>query len=195
MPFPPACSYLRSWAGDASAGPAAAPCAALEGVPCLSTATTVAPLSPPRSASPCPTSLCGSPSFGAAHHVYCFSAPTSPTAGDTAAAAAAAARAVEAEVRALRSARRAYQRAALSQHEQATRMACGISDALKRGDALAGGAAEAACTSAAPPLRPHSAGGDGIPAGGRRKWKRDLAAELQALCGRAGVDAAAGQVF
>lgn len=182
----PSTRYLRSWAGDASAA-AQLPAAALEGAPCLSTAATVAPISPVRSGSPCPSSLCGSPSYGAAtrHHVYCFSAPTSPAAADPAAAAAAAARAVEAEVRALRSARRAYQHAAVSQHEQATSMARGINEVLKR-DAAAG------ATCSAPPMRPMSAGTSGIPAGGRRKWKRDLAAELRAICGRAGVDAAAG---
>ncbi|PRW57326.1 P-loop containing nucleoside triphosphate hydrolases superfamily isoform 1 [Chlorella sorokiniana] len=172
--------YLRSWAGDASAA-AQLPVAALEGVPCLSAAATVVPMSPARCGSPCASSLCGSPSFGAAHHhVYCFSAPTSPAASDPTAAAAAAARAVEAEVRALRSARHAFQRAAVSQHEQATSMARGINEALKR-DAVA------SATCAAPPLRPQSAGSGGIPAGGRRKWKRDLAAELRAICGRAAV--------
>ena len=93
---------------------------------------------------------------------------------------------MEGEVQALRSARRAFQRAAVSQHEQATSMARGISDALKR-DVIAGDS----CAAAA--MRPQSAGSGGIPAGGRRKWKRDLAAELRAICGRAGVDAAVGQ--
>ncbi len=163
------------------------PAAALEGVPCLSAAATVAPVSPARSGSPCASPLWGSPSISTAHHhVYCFSAPTSPAARDPAAAAAAAAGEVEAEVRRLRSARRAYQRAVVSQHEQATSMARGINEVLKR-DAAAG------ATCAAPPLRPQSAGNGGIPAGGRRKWKRDLAAELRAICGRAGVDAAVGQ--
>lgn len=180
---PPRCRrFLRSWAGDASlaAVPAAVPIA-LEAAPVL--------VSPPRSASPCCASQRYSPApcwpaaCAAAPHLYCFSAPTSP-AGEASGAAAAAARAVDAELRALRSARRAYQRAALGQHELADGLARSVGDALRRaGD----GDQDKA------PSRPQSAGM--VPdAGGRRKWQRNLATELRGVCGRGGVDALAGSL-
>lgn len=176
--------FLRSWAGDACAvaPPAALPAVALEAAPVLlPSALNAAAPSPPRSASPCCASQHCSPApcwpAAAAPHVCCFSAPASP-AGEAAGAAAVAARAVEAELRALRSARRAYQRAALGQHELADGLARSIGDALRRADDGCGKV----------PSRPQSAGlPDG---GGRRKWQRNLAAELRGVCGRGGVDAA-----
>ena len=184
------CRRLHSWVGDGSAAPGAP--AVLDSIPALLTsrlaaASTVAPLSPLRtgggSASPCAAGSLCSPTFRHSAaccssflgHGHCFSAPASPAAADAAvAAAAAAARAVEAEVRALRSARRAYQRAALGQQELCNSVARTINTALKE--------------DSPPGQRPQSAGSRGI-AAGRRKWKRELAAELQGLCGTAaGVD-------
>ena len=182
------CRFLRTWGGDPGAVAASS---VLDGsAPLLlpgwpSTAVTVtAPLGPCRSASPGATSLrpptfhrtSGGGSFG--HIGHCFSAPASP-APDAGTVAAAAARVVDGEVRALRSARRAYQRATLGQQELSASMARSIHDALRQG------------APQVPLAFPHSAGsgsgGGGIPA--RRKWKRDLAAEL--MCGRAAAGGAA----
>lgn len=78
-------------------------------------------------------------------------------------------------MQALRSARRTYQQSALHHQELASGMARSINNALRKdGDV--------------PLPRPQSAGIAAV--GGRRKWKRDLAAELRNICGRGGVDAA-----
>lgn len=160
----------------------------------LSAAATVAALASPARClglHPCPAvdspPLCHAKSCGSTgstvcshnaglHHTHCFSAPTSPAGGTAAAAAAAAAaRAVDAEVRALRSARRAYQRAALGQQDLCTSVARTIHEALKQADAPGSPAAAS--------LRPRSAD-VGIQAiARRRKCRRDLTAELQGFCG------------
>lgn len=181
---PNLCRHLRSWAGGDASAVAALPTSVstLNSMAGLAAAATLATLSSPRCSSPCaaasPTVLrswraCCS---GSPAHVHCFSAPASP-AHDAAAAAATAARAVEAEVKALRSARRAYQRAALGQHDLCANVARTINDALRRDDA-----ASAAASPQPMPSRPHSAGSAGILAVRRRKWQRDLAEELRGLC-------------
>lgn len=115
------------------------------------------------------------------YHTHSLTAPTSPVGGD-AAAAAAAGRAVEAEGRALRCARCAYQRAALDQQDLCTSVVRTIHEALKQSEAPG---------SPAPALRPRSAD-VGIQAIRRRKWRRDLTAELQGLCSGAAACKATG---
>ena len=171
LPCAMRCRFLRTWGGNPGAvadGSARDAGASLLLPGHLAAAVAVAPLSPCRSASPGAASLC-SPTFCHAsgkfgHSERCFSAPVSPAPlAGAGTVTAAAARAVDDEVRALRSARRAYQRAALGQQELSANMARSIHDALRQ-DAPQ-----------VPLARPHSAG-SGMPA--RRKWKRDLAAEL-----------------
>jgi hypothetical protein len=168
------CRFLRTWGGDP--GAVAASSALDAGAPLLlprhlSAAVEVARLSPCRSASPIAASLC-SPTYchasgKFANSAHCFSGPVSPAplaaAGTVAAAAA---RVVDDEVRALRSARRAYQRATLGQQELSASMARSIHAALRQ-DAPQ-----------VPLARPHSAGSGGAGMPARGKWKRDLAAGL-----------------
>ncbi|PSC71060.1 P-loop containing nucleoside triphosphate hydrolases superfamily isoform 1 isoform B [Micractinium conductrix] len=169
---------LRTWAGDGGAVAAAAAAGALDGSAMLlpgrlSAAATVAAMSPRRCPSPGPVASPRCCTTGVHIHAHAFSAPTSPAGANenAAAAAAAAARAVDAEVKALRSAKRAYQRAVLGQQELCTSVARTLNDALRHGS-MAGAAAAAEEL-----LRPRSAGNVAIPAV-RRKWvQRDLAAD------------------
>ncbi|KAI3437955.1 hypothetical protein D9Q98_000399 [Chlorella vulgaris] len=164
--------FLRSCAGGiASAAPGSLPGLPMPGIPALQCYA-------PHVASPClaaappmcshthsslRTCCSGSPAH--VHYISASAAASQDTAG-------LAARAVEAELRALQSARRAYHRAAVGQQDLANSVARTISEALKRDHAAAD----------SPAVCPHSSAGCCVSAAGRRKWKRDLAAELGELC-------------
>lgn len=200
-----ACRFLRSWAGYGAMPPATAALDVASVVPTgrLSAAATMAALTSPAlcvSPRPCPAAAsppcwhagCSTGSAGGTgcssraglHRTHCFSAPASPAGDAAATAAASAARAVESEVRSLRCARRAYQLAAVGQHELCTSVARTIHEALKQSDAPGSPAATL--------LRPRSTD-VGIQAiGRRRKWRRDLAVELQGLCSGVGASRTAG---